>query len=199
MKSVQSSNTSPRQIGDLGKMAGYYDLVMLLVTQGRERKLRQTTLELAQIRPGDKVLEIGCGTGTLSMAAKEKVGPGGIVAGIDIAPEMVAKASSKAVKKGLDVTFQVASIEKVPFPDAYFDRVLCSFMIYHMPEDIRRKGLAEISRVLKPRGRLFIIDTVDLNELSSLLKEYSFKNPLVAREKLNLTTLWYLSAEASKS
>ena len=190
---------SKRQQGDLGGMAHYYDLIMVLLTQGRERKLRQKTLDLAKIKPGDKVLEIGCGTGTLTIAAGSRVGTDGEAAGIDIAPEMISTAMKKAARKGAKVSFQAGSIASIPFPENRFDVVLCSFMIYHMPEDIRIKGLAEIHRVLKPGGRLFIIDTTNLTELGSVLKKNSFSSIEISKFKLNLIGLWYLLGLADKS
>jgi ubiquinone/menaquinone biosynthesis C-methylase UbiE len=96
------------------------------------------------------------------------------------------------------VGFQVGSIEKIPFPDSRFDTIMCSFMIFHMPEDIRRRGLAEIRRVLKPGGGLFIIDTVDLRELEPVLKENSLKVAEIRKIKLNLMGLWYLRGLAQK-
>ncbi len=198
MGEMITSENSKRQKGDLGRMARYYDLVMLLLTQGREKKLRQTTLALAQINPGDKVLEIGCGTGTLTIAAKLWVGTDGAATGIDIAPEMISAAVRKATRKGVEVFFQVGSIANIPFPENRFDKVICSFMIFHMPEDIRRKGLAEIHRVLKPGGRLFIIDTVDLRELETVLKENAFRDVEINKFKLNFIRLWYLSGLAEK-
>jgi ubiquinone/menaquinone biosynthesis C-methylase UbiE len=106
MQSTKSAAPAKRQDGELGYMASYYDLVMTGLTLGREKKLRQTTIQLSRIKPGDKVLEIGSGTGTLSLAAKAQVGPSGEVAGLDLAPEMVAKARSKAARKSADVSFQ---------------------------------------------------------------------------------------------
>ena len=177
-------------------MAHYYDLVMVLLTLGREKTLRKMTLDLGQVRPGDKVLEIGCGTGTLTLAAKVRVGASGEVVGIDIAPEMVEVASRKATRKGIDADFQAGSIEKIPFPDHSFDAVLCSFMIFHMPDAIRRKGFKEIYRVLKSGGHLFIIDTVDLHELSPVLKENSFTEIETTRAKLNFIKIWALLMKA---
>jgi ubiquinone/menaquinone biosynthesis C-methylase UbiE len=191
----------------MGSWARHYDLMMVLITFGREGKLRQLTLDLAQIQPGDRVLEIGCGTGTLTLAAKVRVGASGEVAGIDIAPEMVGVASRKAARKGLDASFQVASVERIPFTDNHFDAVVCSFMIFHMPESVRSRGLAEIRRVLKPGGRLFILDLVlpgrlghhhhHVRELVPVLKQYSFGD--IEMAKAGFMGTWFVRAKAGKA
>ena len=206
MSNVNTLQTleAKKQEGQLGYMARYYDLIMPLMTFGREKTLRQLTIKLAQLMPGDKVLEVGCGTGTLSLAAKAQVGSSGEVVGIDIAPEMVAVASHKASRKCVDISFQVGSIENIPFPDNRFDDVICSFMIFHMPEYVRIKGFTEIYRVLKSGGHLFILDLTvpdhpwarrfvqmhfghmmqhDVRELAPVLKENSFTDIEVGETK----------------
>jgi ubiquinone/menaquinone biosynthesis C-methylase UbiE len=140
------------------KMVDSYDLYMKRITLGRENDLRKMTVELAQIKPGDCVLEVGCATGTLTLAAKRKAGPSGNVFGIDIIPGMIERSRQKAAQASLDVTFQSGSIENIPFPENHFDVVMCSFMIFHMSEKVRHKGIAEIYRVLKPQGRLLVLD-----------------------------------------
>ena len=144
--------------GQMGAWAPYYDGMMRLITLGRERTLRKVTVELAQVQPGDKVLEVGCGTGTLTLAAHARAGQSGVVHGIDAAPEMIAVARRKAARAGVPVNFQVGQMACIPFQDDEFDVVLCSFMIFHMPDDERRKGLVEIRRVLKPSGWLWVVD-----------------------------------------
>jgi len=82
----------------------------------------------------------------------------GVGHGIDAAPEMIEVARRKAARAGMDVAFQVGLIENIPFPDGQFDVVLCSFMIFHMPDEARRKGITEIYRALKPGGQLLVVD-----------------------------------------
>ena len=108
---IQTSKLVKKQEGQLGHMARYYDLITALMTFGREKAFRQVTIKLARVMPGDKVLEVGCGTGTLTLAAKARVGSSGEVVGIDIAPEMVAVASRKTARKGIDISFRAGSIE----------------------------------------------------------------------------------------
>lgn len=143
---------------EMARMADSYDSYMRRITLGREHVLRELTVNLAQIKPGDQVLEVGCGTGTLSLAAKQKVGPTGKVYGIDMIPQMIELSQRKAAQAGADITFQLGSIDAIPFPANQFDAVLCSFMIFHMSEAVRRQGIQEIQRVLKPQGRLLVLD-----------------------------------------
>jgi ubiquinone/menaquinone biosynthesis C-methylase UbiE len=139
-------------------MEDSYDSYMRNITFGREGILRQTTVEMAQIKPGDSVLEVGCGTGSLTLAAKRQAGATGKVFGIDPLPKMVEISKRKAAEARVEITFQLGGIDVIPFKSDQFDVVMCSFMIFHMPADIRNKGMVEIQRVLKPGGRLFILD-----------------------------------------
>jgi ubiquinone/menaquinone biosynthesis C-methylase UbiE len=71
---------------------------------------------------------------------------------------MVAHARRKAARRGLAIDFQVGVIEQLAFPDQSFDVVLSSMMMHHLPDDLKRRGLAEIARVLKLGGRLLVLD-----------------------------------------
>ncbi len=155
------SHTAPETEGVTIQWAARYDLVVTLLSMlfGRKPSLEQATFELAGLAPGESVLDVGCGTGTLAIAAQGQVGPDGDVHGIDAAPEMIAVARRKAAKAGVGLDLRVGLIEDIPFPDDQFDVVMSSLMIHHLPgDDLKRKGFAEIYRVLKPGGRLLVVD-----------------------------------------
>jgi ubiquinone/menaquinone biosynthesis C-methylase UbiE len=162
---MEQSDPTHEQAGEdeamkrqMEKMVHSYDSYMRTMTLGRERTLRETTVRLAQVKPGDCVLEVGCGTGTLTLAAKRQAGPSGKAFGIDVIPGMIELSQRKAAHSNEDVAFQLGSIDDIPFTANQFDVVMCSFMIFHMSETTRRKGIAEIYRVLKPGGRLLVLD-----------------------------------------
>lgn len=154
---------------EMEKIAPSYDAYMKKITLGREHLLRETTVNLAQVKPGESILEIGCGTGTLTLAAKRKAGASGKAFGIDIIPGMIKISQEKAAQANENIQFQIGSIDNIPFPENQFDVVMCSFMIFHMSENTRRKGIAEIYRVLKPGGRLLVLDLAMPTQLLSRL------------------------------
>ena len=144
--------------GRLIRWAGQYDFFTNLMTFGHIGMLRSMTVDKAMLKPGESVLDVGCGTGGVTLPAKQRIGEEGIAAGIDPAPEMIAVARQKAQRAGLEIDFRVGVIEALPFPDASFDAVTSSLMMHHLPAQLQVSGLAEIFRVLKPGGRIFIAD-----------------------------------------
>jgi ubiquinone/menaquinone biosynthesis C-methylase UbiE len=144
--------------GRLIRWAPYYDLAVNITTLGQARRLRRMTVDQALIKPGDNVLDVGCGTGEVTLLAKTRTSKNGQVFGIDPAPEMIAVARNKAARKGLEIDFRVGVIESLPFTDASIDVVTSSLMMHHLPDDLKVRGLAEIYRVLNPSGRLLIAD-----------------------------------------
>ena len=139
-----------------------YDLEVWLfdtfVVRGKVSEVRRQVLELARISTGPSLLDVGCGTGSLAIAAARATNGSGRVVGIDPAPRQLDRARSKARRAGLDVDFQQGVIEDLPFPDASFDVVTSTLMMHHLPAEQRQSGLAEIRRVLKPSGRLVVAD-----------------------------------------
>jgi len=206
----------------LEKMVDSYDSYMKKITFGRENKLREATLIKAVIKSGDHVLEVGSGTGTLALAAKKKVGISGKVNGIDVIPGMIEVSKQKAKQANEEVSFDLGSIADIPFETNTFDIVICSFMIFHVAEKTRHKGISEIHRVLKPMGKLFIVDlglpqgsiqriiakiffgfmiNHELEELTSLFEENGFieiMNGKVGFKMLGLSIISYISGIAKK-
>ncbi|MDE2462902.1 MAG: methyltransferase domain-containing protein [Alphaproteobacteria bacterium] len=135
-----------------------YDLTVWLMTLGRERNFREKLLRLAGLKPGETVLDVGCGTGSLAIAAKRWVGPAGSVFGIDASPEMLARAQKKARKAGLDIIFHTAAAQALPFDQGKFDLVLNTLMLHHLPRKSREQCAQEISRVLKPGGCVLVLE-----------------------------------------
>lgn len=135
-----------------------YDVLVSVLSLGREGRFRARLLDLARLSPGESVLDVGCGTGTLAIAARQRVGPAGEVWGVDPSPEMVARATRKAAKAGVDVRFETGALEELPLRDGGVDVVLSSLMLHHLTDDGRVQGMGEIVRVLKPGGRFLAVD-----------------------------------------
>ena len=135
-----------------------YDLLAWLLLLGRERTFRERLVRLARLEPGEAVLDIGCGTGSLAIVAKRRVGPAGTVWGLDASTEMITRARKKARRAGVDVAFTNDVAEALPFPDNQFDAVLSTLMLHHLPREARRQCAREVRRVLKPGGRVLAVD-----------------------------------------
>lgn len=114
--------------------------------------------DLVRLQPGEAVLDVGCGTGTLALVAKKRVGETGRVCGIDPSMQLLTGARRKAVRAGLPIDFQLGGIEQIPFSDQSFDVVISTFMMHHLPDDLKHQGLSEIARVLKAEGYLLVVD-----------------------------------------
>jgi ubiquinone/menaquinone biosynthesis C-methylase UbiE len=138
--------------------AARYDLLISALTLGRERRFRERMLAPAHLTDGESVLDIGCGTGSVAIVARQQVGPAGTVAAIDPSPAMIERARGKSARAGADVRFEVGYAQALPFPDEAFDVVLSTVMLHHLPRAGREAAMREAKRVLKPHGRLFVVD-----------------------------------------
>jgi SAM-dependent methyltransferase len=120
---------------------------------------------LGRLRPGERVLDLGSGAGTDSLVAAQMVGPSGRVTGIDMTPEMLAKARGAAEQlRAVNVDFVEGEIESLPFADASFDVVISNGVIDLVPD--KDAVFSEIHRVLVPGGRIQIADVTIQNPVS---------------------------------
>ena len=155
---MTAAQSVPTTKGLVLHKAFLYDMLLWFLSRGKEGEMREKALRLARLSSGESVLDIGCGTGTLAIAAKRRVGATGMACGVDASPQMLARAIKKACKAGLEVDFRNAAVEALPFRDSQFDVVLSTLMLHHLPEKLRQECLREVRRVLKPGGRVLIID-----------------------------------------
>ncbi|MGY1636315.1 class I SAM-dependent methyltransferase [Geodermatophilus sp. SYSU D00742] len=131
----------------------YDPMTRLLGVEQVHRRL----LDQAGLRPGQTVLEIGCGTGNLLLAAKETQ-PGAVVVGVDPDLTALARAQRKARRRGLAVQLDRGHAEELPYADDSVDVVLSSFMLHHVPADQQETAVREVLRVLRPGGALHLVD-----------------------------------------
>jgi ubiquinone/menaquinone biosynthesis C-methylase UbiE len=131
-----------------------YDLLHRLLGMD---KLHRPLVDQADVRPGHRVLEIGCGTGNLALLVK-RLHPDAEVVGMDPDPKALARARRKAGRKELPVRLDRGFAENLPYPDASFDRVLSAFMFHHLGPDEKVEALREVRRVLTPGGSLHLLD-----------------------------------------
>jgi len=133
----------------------FYDFIQKYIV--RDVRYKSLLLEQADIKPGQHVLDLGCGTGTLAIMAK-LTQPSADVSGLDADPDMLKVARFKSNEQHAPVKFDVGFTNKLPYPDATFDRVVSSIMIHHLKTPDKETTAHEVFRVLKPGGQLHIID-----------------------------------------
>jgi ubiquinone/menaquinone biosynthesis C-methylase UbiE len=132
----------------------FYDpFTRLLGVEASHRKL----LDQAALSSGQRVLEIGCGTGNLAILAK-RLNPAIEVVGSDPDPKALARARRKAQRSGAAIQFDQGFSEELAYPDSSFDRVLSAFMLHHLQPEAKLLAVREACRVLKPGGSLHLAD-----------------------------------------
>lgn len=140
----------------LNWLAPWYDAVCARLGLGGAFVSRVAAT--AQVRPGERILDLGCATGALASRAAHATGPTGKVCGVDPAPDMVRMALQCAGRTPCHPSFQLAAPERLPFGDASFDAVIASLVLCRLPADAKAAALAEAGRVLTPGGRLVVAD-----------------------------------------
>jgi ubiquinone/menaquinone biosynthesis C-methylase UbiE len=156
----QLDNPAQRTTGrTLDHAAPVYDLLAPLMTFGLERGYRRRAIALLDLQGHERVLDVGCGTGTLSreIARALDKGKDSQVIGVDAAAGMIAVARRKGAAIP-NLRFDAALAEKLPYPDDSFDCAVSTFFFHHVEFALKQKALAEMHRVLKPGGRAVIVD-----------------------------------------
>lgn len=143
--------TLREEAGRFDQRAGRYD--RWLKQRWFFRPVHQIVLSALRLRPGERFLEVGSGTGTLTLAAAATTG---FAVGVDPAPRMVEEARRKPVPPGATVAWVVAAAEELPLPDESFDVAASSISMHHWVD--LEAGLRELHRVLRPGGRIVLAD-----------------------------------------
>lgn len=132
----------------------FYDPLQWLL--GGQR-IRRAMLDAAALRPGMRVLDVGCGTGSL-VAELARSWPEVVVTGLDPDPLALARARGKLERAGREARLDEGFADDLPYPEASFDRVFSSFMFHHLSREVKEGMLREVRRVLAPGGALHLVD-----------------------------------------
>lgn len=161
------------------RLLPFYDLLSRLTGAS---KLHRRLVEQAGLATGQRVLEIGCGTGNLAILAK-RAEPGIDLVGSDPDPLALARARRKA-RRLTGISFERGYAQRLPYPDASFDRVLSSLMLHHLDHDAKVATAAEVTRVLRPGGSLHVVDFEgDLHGMHARLAKRVMKSGHPAHNK----------------
>ena len=143
----------------LDHAAGVYDWLAPAMTLWQEGRYRRRAIRLLGLQGHERILDIGCGTGVLTRLLARQLDDTSIalVVGVDAAPKMIRVARRNAVSLS-NIRFDVGIAESLPYPDASFDGAVSTFFYHHIDAVLKRRSLAELRRVIKPGGRLVIVD-----------------------------------------
>ena len=123
----------------------------------REDQFKSHLIRQAQIEPGDRVLDLGCGTATLTLLIKQ-IHPQSEVVGLDGDPRILAIARAKAANAGVEISLDHGMAFEMPYPDEAFDRVLSNLVLHHLTTENKQRALREVVRILRPSGELHVVD-----------------------------------------
>jgi demethylmenaquinone methyltransferase/2-methoxy-6-polyprenyl-1,4-benzoquinol methylase len=173
-KTVDESEKAKHVRGVFDSVASKYDVMNDLMSMGLHRVWKAYTVQVANLKEGDQVLDIAGGTGDLSMAFAKKVGATGRVVHTDINEAMLSTGRDRLVDHGLALPTLVCDAEKLPFPDGHFNVVSVAFGLRNMTH--KDVALKEMCRVLKPGGKLLVLEFSKVAKpLEKAYDWYSFK------------------------
>lgn len=153
---VAESDKAARVRGVFDSVASRYDVMNDLMSMGLHRVWKTFTIAVSGVRAGHRVLDVAAGTGDLSRAFARKVGPTGMVVMSDINGSMLRAGRDRLIDSGVLVPTVLCDAERLPFPDAEFDLVSVAFGLRNMTH--KDKALREMQRVLKPGGKLLVLE-----------------------------------------
>ena len=173
-ESVDEREKARRVRGVFDSVAPRYDLMNDLMSMGLHRAWKTYTVLAANVRPGEQVLDIAGGTGDLALAFANKVGPTGRVVHTDINEAMLRTGRDRLLDAGVSLPTLVCDAEKLPFGGDSFDLVSVAFGLRNMTH--KEAALAEMNRVLKPGGKLLVLEFSKVAKpLEKVYDWYSFK------------------------
>ncbi|HEY0344495.1 MAG TPA: bifunctional demethylmenaquinone methyltransferase/2-methoxy-6-polyprenyl-1,4-benzoquinol methylase UbiE [Solirubrobacteraceae bacterium] len=139
------------------RIAGFYDVMNSVMTAGLHHDWRRRAVDLAEVAPGDRVLDVATGTGDLALELARRVGPQGAVVASDFSEEMLTRARAKAPSDGsAPVTFEWGNALELPYADGEFAAATVGFGARNF-SDLDR-GLSEMARVVRPGGRVVVLE-----------------------------------------
>ncbi len=133
-----------------------HELLVGVFFGGRRRRVYTELAERSGARPGDQVLDVGCGNGYFTRVMAGAVAPGGTAVGVDPSASSIARA--RQVTRAGNCTFSLGIAEDLDMEDGSVDVVVSSLMLHHLPEELRARAIGEMHRVLRPGGRLLVAD-----------------------------------------
>jgi ubiquinone/menaquinone biosynthesis C-methylase UbiE len=156
---LKKYDSAPTRGRTLDYAAGVYDVLSPLMTFGQEKRIGKIAVELLDLKGHEKIIDIGCGTGSLTIDIAGKLSPakGGQIIGIDAAAKMIAMAQKKASGIG-QAQFCISAAEHLEYPDETFDCAISTFFFHHIDFELKLQALNEIWRTLKNNGKVVIVD-----------------------------------------